>query len=107
MLLNKVHIKIRTGLVWNQENCFENKMQTYHSVLDNFEANFDEILSAFLLQNIDIGENMVIPDEFTEEEKVTGKWWRQLVAGAGAGVGELLFIIFLVLYFLEPCPFPI
>jgi len=36
--------------------------------------------------NIDIGENMLIPDEFTEEEKVTGTWWRQLVAGAGAGV---------------------
>ena len=32
---------------------------------------------------------MVIPDEFTEEEKVTGKWWRQLVAGAGAGVGKI------------------
>ncbi|KAJ7372293.1 hypothetical protein OS493_019737 [Desmophyllum pertusum] len=35
---------------------------------------------------IDIGENMTIPDEFTEEEKVSGMWWRQLVAGAGAGV---------------------
>ena len=31
---------------------------------------------------------MLIPDEFTEEEKVTGTFWRQLVAGAGAGVGE-------------------
>eukprot|EP00794_Sanderia_malayensis_P016130 gene16130-17756_t len=36
--------------------------------------------------NIDIGENMVIPDEFTDEEKVSGKWWRQLAAGAGAGI---------------------
>lgn len=35
---------------------------------------------------IDIGEDMTIPDEFTEEEKVTGMWWRQLVAGGGAGV---------------------
>ncbi|XP_065067582.1 mitochondrial adenyl nucleotide antiporter SLC25A24-like [Rhopilema esculentum] len=41
--------------------------------------------------NIDIGENMVIPDEFTEEEKVTGKWWRQLVAGACAGVVSRTF----------------
>ena len=79
-------------------------MQTNFSILDNFETSYDEILNVFLLQNIDIGENMVIPDEFTEEEKVTGKWWRQLVAGAGAGVGELLFVIFLVLYFLEPVP---
>ena len=29
---------------------------------------------------------MTIPDEFTEEEKKTGLWWRQLVAGAVAGV---------------------
>ena len=43
----------------------------------------------FSSQNIDIGENMLIPDEFTEEEKVTGTWWRQLVAGAGAGVGKI------------------
>lgn len=35
---------------------------------------------------IDIGEDMTIPDEFTEEEKVTGMWWKQLVAGGGAGV---------------------
>ncbi|XP_031558528.1 calcium-binding mitochondrial carrier protein SCaMC-2-like [Actinia tenebrosa] len=35
---------------------------------------------------IDIGEDMLIPDEFTEAEKVSGMWWRQLVAGAGAGV---------------------
>lgn len=39
-------------------------------------------------QVIDIGEDMTIPDEFTEEEKVTGMWWKQLVAGGGAGVGR-------------------
>ena len=27
-------------------------------------------------------------DDFSEEEKVSGIWWRQLVAGAGAGAGE-------------------
>lgn len=32
---------------------------------------------------------MRIPDEFTEAEKVSGMWWRQLVAGGGAGVGKL------------------
>lgn len=31
---------------------------------------------------------MTVPDEFTEEEKVSGMWWRQLVAGGGAGVGK-------------------
>ena len=38
---------------------------------------------------------MTIPDEFTEEEKISGMWWRQLVAGGGAGVGE---------WFLVPMP---
>jgi len=30
---------------------------------------------------------MVVPDDFTEEEKLTGMWWRQLLAGGVAGVG--------------------
>ncbi|XP_044051160.1 calcium-binding mitochondrial carrier protein SCaMC-2-A [Siniperca chuatsi] len=33
----------------------------------------------------DVGENLVVPDEFTVEEKQTGMWWRHLVAGGGAG----------------------
>eukprot|EP00731_Ephydatia_muelleri_P024676 Em0016g947a len=37
---------------------------------------------------INIGEaldSIIIPNEFTAEEKTTGLWWRQLVAGGGAG----------------------
>lgn len=30
-------------------------------------------------------DNILLPDEFSEEEKVSGMWWRQLVAGGGAG----------------------
>ncbi|CAL9682513.1 unnamed protein product [Knipowitschia caucasica] len=33
----------------------------------------------------DVGESLVVPDEFTAEEKKTGRLWRLLVAGAGAG----------------------
>ncbi|TMS03995.1 Calcium-binding mitochondrial carrier protein SCaMC-2-A [Larimichthys crocea] len=33
----------------------------------------------------DVGENLMVPDEFTVEEKLTGMWWRHLVAGGGAG----------------------
>ena len=33
---------------------------------------------------------MVVPDDFTEEEKLTGMWWRQLVAGGLAGVGKFV-----------------
>ncbi|XP_069560859.1 mitochondrial adenyl nucleotide antiporter SLC25A24 [Brachyistius frenatus] len=34
---------------------------------------------------LDIGDSLAIPDEFTEEEKTTGVWWKQLTAGAMAG----------------------
>ncbi|KAG5834948.1 calcium-binding mitochondrial carrier protein SCaMC-2-B isoform X2 [Anguilla anguilla] len=33
----------------------------------------------------DVGESMLVPDEFTAEERKTGVWWRHLVAGGGAG----------------------
>ncbi|KAI4898740.1 hypothetical protein NFI96_014129 [Prochilodus magdalenae] len=33
----------------------------------------------------DVGENLMVPDEFTAEEHLTGMWWRHLVAGGGAG----------------------
>ncbi|XP_045148057.1 calcium-binding mitochondrial carrier protein SCaMC-1 [Echinops telfairi] len=34
---------------------------------------------------IDIGDSLAIPDEFTEDEKLSGQWWRQLLAGGVAG----------------------
>ncbi|KAF5911064.1 hypothetical protein HPG69_001029 [Diceros bicornis minor] len=34
---------------------------------------------------IDIGDSITIPDEFTEDEKKSGQWWRQLLAGGVAG----------------------
>ncbi|XP_046905827.1 calcium-binding mitochondrial carrier protein SCaMC-1 [Hypomesus transpacificus] len=34
---------------------------------------------------LDIGDSLAIPDEFTEEEKTTGVWYKQLAAGAMAG----------------------
>lgn len=36
-------------------------------------------------QVLDIGDSLAIPDEFTEEEKSSGGWWKQLAAGAMAG----------------------
>lgn len=38
-----------------------------------------------ILQIFDVGESLMVPDEFTAEEKKTGMWWRHLVAGGGAG----------------------
>ncbi|XP_038063947.1 calcium-binding mitochondrial carrier protein SCaMC-2-like isoform X2 [Patiria miniata] len=34
---------------------------------------------------IDIGETLSVPDEFTEDERQTGRWWRILLAGGAAG----------------------
>ncbi len=34
---------------------------------------------------------MMVPDEFTSEEHMTGMWWRHLVAGGGAGVVSRTF----------------
>ncbi|XP_018022017.1 uncharacterized protein LOC108678173 isoform X1 [Hyalella azteca] len=36
--------------------------------------------------NLDVGEDLSIPDDFSAEEWVSGKWWRHLVAGGVAGM---------------------
>ena len=41
---------------------------------------------SFSLQIIDVGEDSLIPDDFTESELHTGMWWRHLAAGAAAGM---------------------
>ncbi|KAI5615297.1 calcium-binding mitochondrial carrier protein SCaMC-1, partial [Silurus asotus] len=49
-------------------------------------TNLEEIIRYWKHSSqLDIGDNLVIPDEFTNEEKVSGGWWKQLVAGATAG----------------------
>lgn len=37
------------------------------------------------LQYLDIGEDMNVPDDFTQKEMQTGMWWRHLAAGGIAG----------------------
>ncbi|XP_066563808.1 calcium-binding mitochondrial carrier protein SCaMC-3b isoform X2 [Amia ocellicauda] len=34
---------------------------------------------------LDIGESLTVPDEFSERERRSGGWWKQLIAGAIAG----------------------
>ncbi|KAL2089477.1 hypothetical protein ACEWY4_014165 [Coilia grayii] len=49
-------------------------------------SNLQEIIRYWKHSTVlDIGDSLTIPDEFTEEEKTTGVWWRQLAAGAMAG----------------------
>ncbi|CAB1419904.1 unnamed protein product [Pleuronectes platessa] len=54
--------------------------------LFNPATNLQEIVRYWKHSTVlDIGDSLTIPDEFTEEEKTTGIWWRQLAAGAMAG----------------------
>lgn len=42
-------------------------------------------MDVFLLQYLDIGEDLNVPDDFTQSEMQTGMWWRHLAAGGVAG----------------------
>lgn len=43
------------------------------------------LIRLFIFQYLDIGEDMNIPDDFTQSEMQTGMWWRHLAAGGVAG----------------------
>lgn len=61
-----------------------NEWRDYH--LLHPAENIPEIILYWKHSTIfDVGESMMVPDEFTAEEKKTGMWWRHLVAGGGAG----------------------
>ncbi|XP_041696062.1 calcium-binding mitochondrial carrier protein SCaMC-1 [Coregonus clupeaformis] len=54
--------------------------------LFNTATNLQDIIRYWKHSTVlDIGDSLTIPDEFTEEEKTTGVWWKQLAAGAMAG----------------------
>ncbi|XP_059477924.1 mitochondrial adenyl nucleotide antiporter SLC25A23 isoform X2 [Neocloeon triangulifer] len=40
---------------------------------------------------LDFGEDMNVPDDFTQKEMLTGMWWRHLVAGGVAGMVSRTF----------------
>ncbi|XP_065221112.1 mitochondrial adenyl nucleotide antiporter SLC25A23 isoform X4 [Planococcus citri] len=45
----------------------------------------DEIDPSVEFWYLDIGEDINVPDDFTQTEMLTGMWWRHLVAGGVAG----------------------
>ncbi|XP_064416065.1 mitochondrial adenyl nucleotide antiporter SLC25A24 isoform X2 [Latimeria chalumnae] len=54
--------------------------------LFNPATNLQEIIRYWKHSSVlDIGDSITIPDEFTEEEKKTGMWWKQLLSGGVAG----------------------
>nr|XP_011744817.1 calcium-binding mitochondrial carrier protein SCaMC-3 isoform X5 [Macaca nemestrina] len=56
-----------------------------HFLLHSLE-NVEDVLYFWKHSTVlDIGECLTVPDEFSKQEKLTGMWWKQLVAGAVAG----------------------
>nr|XP_033781347.1 calcium-binding mitochondrial carrier protein SCaMC-3-like isoform X2 [Geotrypetes seraphini] len=56
-----------------------------HFLLNPLE-NVEEVIHYWKHSTVlDIGEGLTVPDEFSEEEKRTGFWWKQLIAGGVAG----------------------
>ncbi|GAB0101026.1 SCaMC [Sergentomyia squamirostris] len=49
--------------------------------VEDFYIFFKELLDRYL----DIGEDLNVPDDFTQSEMQTGMWWRHLAAGGIAG----------------------
>ncbi|XP_071008334.1 calcium-binding mitochondrial carrier protein SCaMC-2-B isoform X1 [Oncorhynchus clarkii lewisi] len=89
----KILKRIRKGLVWAPIMYMDkngtmtidwNEWRDYH--LLHPADNIPEIILYWKHSTIfDVGESLMVPDEFTAEEKKTGMWWRHLVAGGAAG----------------------
>uniref|UniRef100_A0AAR2KTX6 EF-hand domain-containing protein n=1 Tax=Pygocentrus nattereri TaxID=42514 RepID=A0AAR2KTX6_PYGNA len=89
----KILKRIRRGQVWAPIMYMDkngtmtidwNEWRDYH--LLHPADNIPEIILYWKHSTIfDVGESLMVPDEFTAEEKKTGMWWRHLVAGGGAG----------------------
>ncbi|XP_020495695.1 calcium-binding mitochondrial carrier protein SCaMC-2-B isoform X1 [Labrus bergylta] len=90
---DKILRRIRRGHIWapilymdkNGTMTIDwNEWRDYH--LLHPADNIPEIILHWRHATIlDVGESLLVPDEFTAEEKKTGMWWRHLVAGGGAG----------------------
>ncbi|KAM8743397.1 calcium-binding mitochondrial carrier protein SCaMC-2-B isoform 1-T1 [Acanthopagrus schlegelii] len=90
---DKILKRIRRGHIWapilymdkNGTMTIDwNEWRDYH--LLHPADNIPEIILHWKHSTIfDVGESLMVPDEFTAEEKQTGMWWRHLVAGGGAG----------------------
>ncbi|KAM4532736.1 calcium-binding mitochondrial carrier protein SCaMC-2-B-like isoform 4-T4 [Fundulus diaphanus] len=85
--------RTRTGFIWTPVLYMDkngtmtidwDEWRDYH--LLHPAGNIPEIILHWKHSTIlDVGESIIVPDEFTAEEKKTGMWWRHLVAGGGAG----------------------
>ena len=83
-----LNISTRKRVTKNYQRSYIVILTDLPNVINQMLDEISFLETVFVLQYIDIGEDFTVPDEFTVEEKVTGMWWRQLVAGGGAGVGK-------------------
>ncbi|XP_063333926.1 calcium-binding mitochondrial carrier protein SCaMC-2-B-like isoform X1 [Pelmatolapia mariae] len=89
----KILRRIRRGHIWAPIMYMDkngtmtidwNEWRDYH--LLHPADNIPEIILYWKHSSIfDVGESLMVPDEFTAEEKKMGMLWRHLVAGGGAG----------------------
>ncbi|XP_031433428.1 calcium-binding mitochondrial carrier protein SCaMC-2-B isoform X1 [Clupea harengus] len=87
-ILKRIRTKICAPIMYMDKNGTMtidwNEWRDYH--LLHPADNIPEIILYWKHSTIfDVGESLTVPDEFTVEEKITGMWWRHLVAGGGAG----------------------
>ncbi|XP_042900620.1 calcium-binding mitochondrial carrier protein SCaMC-2 [Parasteatoda tepidariorum] len=68
----------------NSQTISFNEWRDYLLFLPSFELH--ELLKIWRHATfLDLGENVLVPEDFTETEMHTGMWWRHLVAGGLAG----------------------
>lgn len=53
--------------------------------VSSFLSKYQPEVSLATTECLDIGEDSLVPDDFTENEMISGMWWRHLVAGGVAG----------------------
>lgn len=71
-------LKIDPNMALDQSNA---AVHVSGDFLEDFVLIFRELVSKYL----DIGEDLNVPDDFTQSEMQSGMWWRHLAAGGFAG----------------------
>ncbi|XP_018801688.1 PREDICTED: calcium-binding mitochondrial carrier protein SCaMC-3 isoform X4 [Bactrocera latifrons] len=72
---------LRSNHNWPTDYQNFQQMAVQGDVLEDFVGIFRDVMTRYL----DIGEDLNVPDDFTQSEMQTGMWWRHLAAGGIAG----------------------
>lgn len=72
---------------WSFWSAWKVFLDLYRKLNFYFSSVYSSLSNSFTYQIIDMGESISIPDEFTEQEKKSGVWWKRLVA---AGIASAI-----------------